>query len=290
MSQEALESELNELYEHDCCGHDHSQPLADLATPGIEDMMFNMIMDIWKSKKMPEKVNADVTKFYADQFMKGVEDGYGEQLVKIDFESPDFKMLNHLQENVFHFSAAKNYTQLKQLSQSLINDKGQLRTFKEFKEVAHTINNEHVNQWLKTEYELAVASGQMASTWNTIQQNAEAMPLLKFDAVNDNRTTPVCKELDGVVRPVDDTFWKIYYPPNHFNCRSDVQQLSTGKVTPMEKVVTPDNMPSMFKTNLAANGLAFPKDHPYYTGNPHAVKEQADQLLQETKTKKDDKQ
>jgi SPP1 gp7 family putative phage head morphogenesis protein len=281
LTQEALEYELSELYHqcHDTCQHEHH--VNDLADSGddVEEMLTQMVLNIWKEKGMPKTIDGNVAGYYASQLMKGIEKGYGESLMSVDFDSPDFGMLKHLKEDVFHFSAAKNYTQLRQLSQALLNDKGQLRTFSEFKEAAHGINQDHVDRWLKAEYEQAVASSQMAATWTKVKDDEKELPLLKFDAINDNRTSPVCKELDGVTRPVNDTFWQIYYPPNHWGCRSDVQQLAHGQITPTERIITPDNMPAIFKTNLAEKGLAFPPSHPYYIGNPNQVKEQATELM-----------
>jgi SPP1 gp7 family putative phage head morphogenesis protein len=286
LTQEALELELSELYHHDC---EHEHCFNNLADDGIEEMLLNMVKNVWQLKGMPSKIDADVTTYFANTLMKGIEEGYGDSLVTVDWNSPDFAMLKHLQQNVFHFSAAKNYTQLKQLSQALINDKGQLRTFNEFKEAAHVINQTHVDKWLKAEYEQCVASSQMASTWTKIKEDEKELPLLKFDAVNDNRTTPVCKDLDGVVKPINDTFWQIYYPPNHWGCRSDVQQLAHGQITPTEKIITPENMPAMFKTNLAEKGLAFPPSHPYYIGNPNQVQEQAVEAMKQASTFKEAK-
>lgn len=289
-TQEALEEELNDLYHHDCT-HQNCTHLNDLAdnSNDIEEMLNWMVLEVWKAKGMPSKIDADLAGYYASKLMAGVAQGYGKDAFSVDFDSPDFVMLKHLKEDVFHFSAAKNYTQLRQLSQALINDKGQLRTFNEFKEVAHGINQDHVDRWLRAEYDQAVTSSQMASTWSKIMEDEQDLPLLKFDAVNDNRTTPVCKDLDGVIRPVNDTFWQIYFPPNHWGCRSDVQQLAHGQITPTENIITPEKMPAMFKTNLAANGLVFPPSHPYFIGNPAQVKEQAKELEKSFERKEPEK-
>lgn len=48
----------------------------------------------------------------------------------------------------------------------------------------------------------------------------------RFDAVQDNRTSEVCEELDGTVRPADDPWWRSHTPPLHFNCRSIIVPLS----------------------------------------------------------------
>lgn len=278
ITQGELESQLADIYGHQCC--DHSGSLNNLlGSSDGEEEAFRLVMEIWHKKRMPDQISEEMTTHFASKLWSGVQKGFGDKLADVDYDTPDFVMLKKLQESVFHFSAAKNYHQLKALSQALLNNEGKLRTWSEFKEEAHKINDAHVNHWLKAEYEMAVASGQMASTWTRIMENEKELPLLKFDAVNDNRTSPVCKDLDGVIRPVNDTFWDVYYPPNHWGCRSDVQQLAHGQITPADKIITPEKMPQMFKTNLAKNGLAFPKDHPYFKGLPEKVNEQASDIL-----------
>lgn len=63
-------------------------------------------------------------------------------------------------------------------------------------------------------------------TQQTSDELVMARPYWQYDALLDNRTTDTCKSLDGTVMPADGTFWSIYYPPNHFNCRSSVITLS----------------------------------------------------------------
>lgn len=43
-------------------------------------------------------------------------------------------------------------------------------------------------------------------------------PYLQFRAVGDQRTTDICRELDGKVLPADDPFWASHTPPLHFQC------------------------------------------------------------------------
>lgn len=50
----------------------------------------------------------------------------------------------------------------------------------------------------------------------------EDYPYWEYSAIEDNRTSNICRQLDGVVKRYDDPFWSAYYPPNHFHCRSTV--------------------------------------------------------------------
>lgn len=45
---------------------------------------------------------------------------------------------------------------------------------------------------------------------------------LHYSAVLDDRTTNLCRGLDGTVLPLADPFWQQWTPPNHFGCRSAV--------------------------------------------------------------------
>lgn len=50
----------------------------------------------------------------------------------------------------------------------------------------------------------------------------EEFPYWEYHAIEDNRTSLICKRLNGVIYRYDDSFWSVYYPPNHFQCRSTV--------------------------------------------------------------------
>lgn len=279
--QGLTDNKLNEvlppLYQG-CC---HVQPLA--AQPGdeLERLLESMFKSIYKAMGMPTKITSGLVQWYADAYFNSTQQGYGMHLGSIDYNTPDYEMLRRLKNDVFHFSAAKNYQQLKDTSRALINEDGKLRTWTEFRNKAFEINQQQVTTWLKAEQELAIASGQMAATWTRAIEKADTLPLLKFDAILDGHTTPICTSLNNVIKPIDDNFWDIYYPPNHFGCRSDVQALPGGTITPATDIVYPDKMPAMFKTNLAKNGQVFPADHPYYNGLPHQVSEQAQKLADE---------
>lgn len=222
---------------------------------------------------MPAKLDEKTVQYMAEKLEEAIFQGYGKNLPEIDYDTPDFEMMSSLRTDVWQFSGAKNYQQLKAMSEALEGPDGKLRSFNEFKKTVRPIIDDHA-RWLETEYRTAVASSQMAAKWARIQRDKDLFPLLEFDAVIDNRTTELCRSLDKVIRPVDDAFWQVYYPPNHFNCRSDVRSVRSGEITPEEDIEYPD-IPDMFRTNTAANGLVFPPGHSYYADVPDDVKVQA---------------
>ena len=251
-----------------CCAHEH---LPNLATPEeLASAMAAMVEQIWKEKKLPTGlINPEVTRLFAQRLWQGVEEGYGQKLTEVAFDSPDKVMLEQLQANTWQFAGAKNYTQLREIGAALLDETGKLRSQSEFIKSALKINETMSVQYLNVEYQLAQAGGQMARKWVEIQQEKETFPLLKFDAVLDSHTSEICRPLDGTILPVDHPFWDTFYPPNHYGCRSTVQRLSYGKAT--ENIPSTD-IPQMFQTNTAKRGLIFPEDHPYFVDIPEAVK------------------
>lgn len=234
-----------------------------------------MIRRVWKAKGMPASLDKWLTEYFASELWQATIAGFGNSLDDLDFDTPDYIMLRKLQENVWQFSAAKNYSQLRALTDALTGDAGQLRSFSEFRKAAFDIVDTHVGTWLRAEYNLAVVSSQAAANWVKIEQDKELFPLLYFSAIIDDGTTEICRNFNGITLPVDHPFWDLYYVPNHFGERSTIQQKQSGRVTDPTTIVFPDKIPAMFKTNLAKNGLVFPADHPYYVGMPESMKEQS---------------
>jgi SPP1 gp7 family putative phage head morphogenesis protein len=256
---------------HEACeGHKLSGPESENWAEQLAPLLAAEVQRVWNARQMPT-LNEALTIAYTNIFETGIAKGFGVNINEIDYNSPDAAVIANLRENAYQFSAAKNYTQLKHLTQALVDGDGKLRSWSAFKKAAFEINNEHVTSWLKAEYDTAIGSAQMASLWQRIEAEKDTLPLLQFDAVIDKQTSDICRPLEGVIKPVGDPFWDTYYPPNHFRCRSTVRQLPSGVVTPDNRIVTPEKVPALFKTNLAKTGLLFPANHPYFIDKPENV-------------------
>lgn len=245
-----------------------------MTVPELRKLLERIVRDVWAKKALPGEVDKALVKFFASEYWKAIEQGYGQQLATVDLNTVDYSLLRKLEENVYQFSMAKSYSQLKAISQALIGEDGQLRTFTQFRIAAAQINNDFVNQWLLAEYNYAQAAGRSAAQWQTIQATKEVLPFLEYSTVGDDRVRPDHQDLEGIVRPVDDSFWDIYYPPNGWGCRCDVRQRDTGPATPLDQISLPDIKP-LFMYNPGKTGFAFPPGHPYYDGLPQQLREQA---------------
>lgn len=248
----------------------HIDLSADDETPeAYQKYIDALIQKIWKAKEAPE-VDPNLIRAYGALLDEAVVKGFGKTPAEIDWNTPDYETITQLQNNVWQFSAAKTNTQMRDMSAALVDGDGKIRSYEDFKREAQSITDEQLN-WLRTEYDTAIGGAQMAAKWLTIQAQKATLPLLEFDAVIDSHTSTICRPLNGVIRPVDDPFWKKYYPPNHFNCRSTVRQLRDGEITPVDKIEYPESVPDMFKVNLGQEHLIYPPGSNYYKDTPAHV-------------------
>ena len=62
--------------------------------------------------------------------------------------------------------------------------------------------------------------------WQAIERRALSRPWLRYVSILDERTRPDHARWHGTVLRWDHPFWQAHYPPNGWNCRCTVQQLS----------------------------------------------------------------
>ncbi len=106
--------------------------------------------------------------------------------------------------------------------------------------------------WLEVHARTNFLTAYNAGRWVQIAK-ARTIKYLVYNAILDERTTKLCKSLDGVVRPKDDPFWDRFMPPNHFSCRSlatvvknefvhlkRIKSTSRKKIEKLEKLIEED--------------------------------------------------
>ena len=239
--------------------------------------------DIYKAKGILDHIPDALIEAYSAKLVAAIFEGMGDASESI----ADTEMLAALERNVYQFAAAKSFTQMKSLTQALLDDQGKLRTWTQFRAAALEINNEQVMQWLEAEYQNAVACSQMASRWIDIKRRQEKLPMLKYVTAGDDRVRPAHAAMDGITLPIDHTFWLSFYPPNGWGCRCDVQQ-GQWEATADTEIYYPDEkeVPNLFRFNPGATKMAFPPSHPYFTGLPHDILQQGNNLYNQYKSGK----
>lgn len=238
--------------------------------PDFADEIASLCASIYQQKSEVHHDPALLTAT-ARTLLEGVYDGYGQDFMSVSWDTPDHAMLTRLSQNVFSFSAAKNYQELRTITDALRDADGKLRTFSDFKEQVATINAKFNRVWLQTEYDTSIATATQSARWQEFKSQKEMFPFLQYQTAGDDSVRNEHRLLDGVTKHVDDPFWLTYYPPNGWHCRCEVIQLpdDDAQETPEGTYERPV-VPPMFRTNTGETGLIFPQGHPYYKGVPGA--------------------
>lgn len=240
----------------------------------------SLINDVYDGKinikKLPEGLYKDI----AIVLSEGVYKGYGG--TPKDFEGIDKSLLADLRENIYMFSAAKTFQQVKEMSEALTDGEGIL-PFSDYKVKAREIferyngtpedgGGEMNTGWLRAEYDTAIGTAQNAWKWNQIEKTKETFPTLTYNAVGDSGTCEICESLNGTTLPVDDEFWDDFMPPNHFNCECLVEQNDAYEEVEITEDAdvddatefAEDHMQPEFLMNAGKDRVIFSDEHPYF--------------------------
>lgn len=97
---------------------------------------------------------------------------------------------------------------------------------------------------LKLIYHNNVGSALMAGRMDQITDPdvVSDRPYILFDAIEDMRTTQICLDRDGIIRPATDPWWKKNTPLLHHNCRSSVISLDGDDMHDEGGLTRPDKL------------------------------------------------
>ena len=204
----------------------------------------------------------------AEALTVALYNGFGSTLDDLSYSSERYTLLRDMRQNVYYFSGAKTYQQTREVSnklKELFSGKGEIKTLGDFKKEAMRVLVNYNENYLTTEYNFAISQGLSANKWSEIEQDKDLYGCLKYVTVGDGRVRPEHAALDGIVRPVGDSFWKKYYPPNGWNCRCTVMQVDCGDTPPSDiKGLKVENVPDIFRMNAGLDRIVFSKKHPYF--------------------------
>lgn len=201
----------------------------------------------------------------AEYLKKGLYEGFGGTLS--DFGGKDLELLTELRENVYMFSAAKTFQEVKQIGFLMFDENGDRRSQKEFNQLGEQTFETWNEVWGRTEYNTAIGQAQMASKWQEIERDKDLLPTLVFDATGEE--CEICRPFEGLAAPVDDPVWRWATPLLHFNCQCVVRQEDkdfplSSKSDYEEKTGLKDTVPEVFQNNPGKDCYVFSPEHPYF--------------------------
>lgn len=183
-----------------------------------------------------------------------------------------------LEENSFIFSGFKTFHAMREIGLSLVNDKGEIKSYSDFQADVQKINATYNTNYLYAEYKHAVGTAQMAARWVGIAADGDRY-LLQYRTAQDDRVREDHALMDGITLPPSDPFWDKYYPPNGWGCRCTAVQVRRDKYAtsdPVQAMRLGDNSTEaakqqIFRFNAGKTLKLFPPKHPYYKA-PKAAK------------------
>lgn len=232
-----------------------------------DDEIDRIVMGVYSGLITPQSLDIATYLRVGEKLTNGVYNGFGKTLTDVEWNSPDFKMLNDLRNNVYVFSGAKQYHQVREMTDA-IYDGNRVKLFSEYKKTATDIFKEYNENYLRAEYNAAISQSRSASMWMEIESNAELLPMLTYQTVGDGRVRPEHAMLDEISRPIGDKFWDNYFPPNGWNCRCTTIQTDNEFKTDMRGFKQPSTVPDVFMMNAGKDRIVFSDKHPYFKVEP----------------------
>lgn len=175
-------------------------------------------VEMLKKKEVKDFINA--TK---DHLIKGIDKG-------IEKTQISDTLRNKLEESAGVFSSFKTFHEMNEAAGLLYTENGEIKPFEQFSNDVRKLNNSYNKQYLKAEYGFAVGSAQMATKWEKFSKKGNRY-YLQYRTENDDLVRPEHRKLHNTTLPIDDPFWRKYYPPNGWGCRCDAVLVLKSKYT-----------------------------------------------------------
>lgn len=153
--------------------------------------------------------------------LKGFKKGWSKDFIGLQF-APSFEynyedpaLLTAFEQNIFRFTGAKTLAEMQMLNELF----RKANSFEEFYELARKQVQVYNKDWLLTEYNTAVLTGEAAATYHRLMAQVDIFPYWEYKTAGDNHVRPTHQLLEGIILPANDDRWKKLFPPNGWNCR-----------------------------------------------------------------------
>lgn len=187
--------------------------------------------------------------------------------VETGYQSPsgDGGFVEQLRTNADVFAAFKAHRMGRDMAAQLLDEDGNVKTFRQFKQDTEGIVNHHVNAWLRTEYDTAVRRAHRAAEMRQFIDEADVFPNIEWlpsTAVNPREShMPFYHH----IWPVDDPFWEDHKPGDEWGCqcgwRSTDEPVTDNTGLGGDDIAPPSRG---LGGNPAKTGQVFSDDHPYF--------------------------
>jgi SPP1 gp7 family putative phage head morphogenesis protein len=182
------------------------------------------------------------------------------------FGGDDFQnsLKAYLEHNIYAFSGAKSLVMLEQFNELLLDENGNVKSFRQFKLDVLSVDAQYNKTYLEAEYNNAIASAQMAEKW----QGLQGFKYLQYSTVGDDRVRPEHAILDKLILSSTDPLWNRIYPPNAWNCRCTVIPAPDDAIpkesSEAKEIAKQAGIQPYFISNVGKEKVIYKDTHPYF--------------------------
>lgn len=190
--------------------------------------------------KVDAKTKAELHRSFYDPLKEAIQEGLGQTITSIEYGTPDYDMLKNLNTNVSVFSMFKSEALVKNASNLLTDQDGNLRSRLDFYKEALKLDATYRKRYADVEYDTAVRQSRMASIWQKAQDTKNIYP--NFEYVRSRSAKPRAdhEALVGTVLPIDDPWWDGHMPQLGYGCKCSVKVTDADVTDIPRKAVKPD--------------------------------------------------
>jgi SPP1 gp7 family putative phage head morphogenesis protein len=212
-----------------CCGQAHTLSV------NLSGKLNNekLIEDFYKakgSKTFDDNLFNFTAQNLTEAFSKGIksgkispfqrERGLGGEVdlsanIGITYGIDDPMALTAYEMNIFRFAGAKTIAESQLLNKAFRDSK----SFEDFRIRASLIGKIYNEEWLRTEYNTALTTGETSATYHRLRNQLKLYPYWLYRTVGDDKVRDEHDKLDGLLLSAESPIWSKIYPPNGWNCR-----------------------------------------------------------------------
>lgn len=206
----------------------------------------------------------------AEKLRSSLFSGWGNRRIETDWNAPDHRSLAAMEMNLFRFAESKSLAEVQMLNQLLIDkEKHQIRSEEDFLKVAKKINENLNENYLRTERDFAIATGQNSARYYEFLAEKVDIPYWQYQTVGDEHVRHTHRILDGKIFAWDDVEGRRLYPPNDYGCRCEAVQYPhrTNKIESgkdwINAIFPTEKLQKNFAVNRADAGVVFTQNQMY---------------------------
>lgn len=240
----------------------YGEPLPEFYGIDLNKLVNRAIRELYEDEAKREEI---INKNLFEVTYKTLNTAISEELLKTD----DTDFIREFRHNTAVFSAFKNHLQTREMVDLLIDEKGRLRSFYEFRKLALKVSVKYNENWLRTEYNQAVRTARLAANLKEWEKHLHLYPNLEYIETTAAEPDELHLTYVGTVLPFHHPWWETHMPPSRWGCQCSVRN-SRKEVT---KVPEGDYNTPGFDNNPAKTAQIIELEKtPYYNNTEEEMR------------------